>query len=70
MRPRDDLLPEKQYANFGQAVHVRTLIEIMKKNNVSFETSGEVTQTVNLAPPKNEARDIDKDASGDTYIIE
>ena len=70
MRPRDELLPEKQYANFGQAVHVRTLIEIMKKNNVSFETSGEVTQTVNLAPPKNETRDIDKDASGDTYIIE
>jgi hypothetical protein len=70
MRPRDELLPEKQYANFGQAVHVRTLIEIMKKNNVSFTTSGEAVPAMPAAPPKEEPRDIDKDASGDTYIIE
>ncbi len=70
MRPRDELLPEKQYANFGQAVHVRTLIAIMKKNGVSFETSDEIVPAAPIAPPKQETRDIDKDASGDTYIIE
>ena len=70
MRPRDELLPDKQYANFGQAVHVRTLIEIMKKNGVSFAASGEIVPAVPAAPPKQEPRDIDKDASGDTYIIE
>ena len=74
LQPRDELIPEKQYANFGQAVHVRTLIQIMKKNNVEFRVSGNdsvITMKVTDQPPKTASpRTIDKDESGDTYIIE
>ena len=74
LQPRDELLPEKQYANFGQAVHVRTLVQILRKNNVEFAMSGNdsviTMKVVGQPPKKEEPRTIDKDQSGDTYIIE